>query len=120
MRLFSTMDDDTQKELEINAIHDDLGYKIIKEQLSNQYNLSMNEPNIQVFNVNVRGDRSLTLHHIRHDRRPLEKNNLEEVLKHLHRLWKFDVILKSIDGDKVINTYHCPEKEPENAKSKRA
>jgi stage V sporulation protein R len=33
--------------LEIDAIHDDSGYRQIREQLSNQYNLSMNEPNIQ-------------------------------------------------------------------------
>ncbi len=112
MRLFCLIDDDAKKEMEIAAIHDDAGYKAIREQFSNQYNLSMNEPNIQVFDVNVRGDRSLTLHHIQHNRRPLEPQNLEEVLKHLHRLWKFDIHLESRDGDKVTQNYHCPMPDP--------
>ncbi len=108
-KLFSILDDDTKKELEVLYIHDENGYKLLRETLSNQYNLSMNEPNIQVYNVNVKGDRSLTLRHIRHNCRPLEEENCNEVLKHLHRLWKFDIHLEQVDNDTVINTIHCPD-----------
>ncbi len=108
-RLFSLIDNDQQKDIEVKAIHDELGYRNIREQLSNQYNLSNNEPNIQVFNVNIRGDRSLTLRHIQQDRRPLEKATAQEVMKHLHRLWKFDVRLESLDGDHITQTFICPE-----------
>ena len=106
--MFCILDDDANKELEVTAIHDDSGYRAVREQLSNQYNLSMNEPNIQVFNVDMRGDRSLTLRHYQHNRRPLDKPTGEEVLKHLHRLWKFDVNLESLNGDKVTQKIHCP------------
>lgn len=109
LKLFCLTDDDTQKELEINAIHDEPGYKIVREYLSNQYNLSMNEPNIQVFDVDIRGNRSLTLHHVQHNRRPLEKTNTEEVMKHLHSLWKFDVKLESFDGSKSTQKFRCPK-----------
>ena len=108
-KFFSILDDDVKRELEITAIHDDPGYRYIREKLSQQYNLSMNEPNIQVFNVNIRGDRSLTLRHVRHNRRPLEKESAEEVLKHLRVLWKFDVHLESTQDDKIMETYHCRE-----------
>lgn len=108
-KLFAIRDDDLDKELEITAIHDDPGYKNIREKLSQQYNLSMNEPNIQVFNVDVRGDRSLTLRHTRHDRKPLEKEDAMEVLKHLRNLWKFDVHLESVDDARICETYHCRE-----------
>ena len=107
-RFFSLLDDDKNKDLEIPAIHDSQGYKHIREVLSTQYNLSMNEPNIQVYSVDIRGDRSLTLRHMQHNRRPLEEQNNKEVLRHLHRLWKFDVHLESLNGDKVISTLHCP------------
>ncbi|HVL02443.1 MAG TPA: SpoVR family protein, partial [Dongiaceae bacterium] len=108
-KFFSILDDDVKRELEITAIHDDPGYRYIREKLSQQYNLSMNEPNIQVFNVNIRGDRSLTLRHVRHNRRPLEKESAEEVLKHLRRLWKFDVHLDSIQDEKITESFHCRE-----------
>jgi stage V sporulation protein R len=39
--------------------------------LSRQYDLGSREPNIQVWNVNLRGDRSLTLRHFQHNDRPL-------------------------------------------------
>lgn len=108
-KLFSILDDDIEKEMEIAAIHDDLGYKYIRESLGAQYNLSMNEPNIQVYNVDVRGSRAMTLRHFQHNRRPLAGENAKEVLKHLHTLWKFDVSIESVDDDKVKETWRCPE-----------
>ncbi|MCC2659215.1 MAG: stage sporulation protein R-like protein, partial [Panacagrimonas sp.] len=78
-RLFSVVDDATQKELEVAAIHDDSGYRHVREALSRQYDLGAREPNIQVWNVNLRGDRSLTLRHTRHNDRPLD-NGAEEVI----------------------------------------
>lgn len=108
-KLFSIMDDDLDRELEITSIHDESGYRYIREKLSQQYNLSMNEPNIQVYNVDIRGDRSLTLKHIRHKRRPLEKEASIEVLKHLRNLWRFDVHLESWQDDQMVETYHCRE-----------
>jgi len=101
-RLFSVVDDATQKELEVAAIHDDAGYRRVREALSRQYDLGSREPNIQVWNVNLRGDRSLTLRHTRHNDRPLD-NGAEEVVKHVARLWGFRVRLESVDAhDRVL------------------
>ena len=101
-RLFSIVDDATQKELEVAAIHDDSGYRRVREALSRQYDLGTREPNIQVWNVNLRGDRSLTLRHVRHNDRPLD-NGAEEVVKHVARLWGFRVRLESVDShDRVL------------------
>jgi spore cortex formation protein SpoVR/YcgB (stage V sporulation) len=94
-KLFSILDDDRKNHIQVSAIHDDMGYKLIREKLASQYNLSNLEPNIQVWNVDVRGDRSLTLQHVPHNRIPLDSSS-EEVLKHLHRLWGFDVILEEV------------------------
>lgn len=96
-RFFSVRDDDQDDKLEIAAIHDDDGYRDIRRMLAEQYNLGSREPNIQVWSVNVRGDRSLTLRHTMHNRRPLEATSAEEVLKHVARLWGFNVRLESVD-----------------------
>jgi stage V sporulation protein R len=101
-RLFSIVDDSTQKELEVSAIHDESGYRRVREALSRQHDLNWREPNIQVWNVNLRGDRSLTLRHTRNNDRPLD-NGAEEVVKHVARLWGFRVRLESVDAhDRVL------------------
>ena len=97
LRLFAIVDDERQSELEVSAIHDDAGYRAVREGLSRQYDLGSREPNIQVWNVNLRGDRSLTLRHFQHRDRPLH-DTAQEVLKHVARLWGFGVQLESVNG----------------------
>lgn len=112
-RLFGILDDDQKDELLVEAIHDDSGYRRIRELLAGQYNLGNREPNIQIWNVDLRGDRSLTLRHYRHDRKPLDRSS-EDVLRHLHRLWGFDVHLESLQGEQRIAVQHMPpRREPE-------
>jgi stage V sporulation protein R len=94
-RLFAITDDSEQKDLLVSAIHDESGYRTLRESLSRQYDLGSREPNIQVWNVNLRGDRSLTLRHTQHNKRPLA-DSVHEVLKHVARLWGFGVHLESI------------------------
>ncbi|MBJ6136958.1 SpoVR family protein [Marinobacter litoralis] len=107
LKLFAIEDDDNENHYTVTAIHDETGYRALREKLAAQYNLSYREPNIQVWNVDVRGDRSLTLRHIPVDHIPLGKET-DEVLRHVHRLWGFDVYLETVDDGKVQNTHRCP------------
>lgn len=105
-KLFSVLDDDYDPKLEISAIHNKQGYTLVRQKLSDQYNFTNIIPDIQVKKVDLWGDRSLLLHHYMNNRRPLEEENATEVLKHLHRLWGFDVKLESIDeNDKIRGAY---------------
>ena len=112
-KLFGILDDDKKNYLSVSAIHDEQGYKDIRQMLSQQYNLSNLEPNIQVQNVEVEGDRSLTLRYIPTNRVPLAKSR-HEVVKHLHRLWGFDVRLEEFneDGEQTIIAT-CPNEDDE-------
>jgi stage V sporulation protein R len=96
MHLFAVSDDDREDTLEITAIHEEAGYRQLRQALADQYNLGSREPNIQVYNVDLRGDRSLTLRHYKYNRRPLDES-FDEVLLHIRRLWGFDVRLESVD-----------------------
>ena len=101
---FSILDDDKKDKLAISAIHDEAGYRYIREQLAGQYNLGNREPNIQVWSVDTHGGRALTLRHNQYMRRPLN-NQADEVLKHVARLWGFDVLLETVDpSGKVLDT----------------
>jgi spore cortex formation protein SpoVR/YcgB (stage V sporulation) len=92
-KLFTIIDHEKEPTLNVGAIHDEMGYHKVRETLSAQYNLSNHEPNIQVYNVDIRGDRSLTLRYVPHNNIPLAKSK-DEVLKHLYRLWGFKVKLE--------------------------
>ena len=105
-RMFSVVDDSKKDVLMIGAIHDDSGFRQLRQSLSYQYNLSMNEPNIQVWSVNLRGDRSITLRHVRQQGRPLADTS-SAVLKHLHFLWKFDVHLECWEDTRLMETISC-------------
>jgi stage V sporulation protein R len=108
LKLFCALDDDSASHIEITAIHDDSGYQKIREKLAGQYNLGDREPNLQVINIDIRGNRAMYLQHHQHNRKPLGENT-QQVLKHLHKLWGFDVHLTSTQDDNVSVTYHYPE-----------
>ena len=102
MHLFAIHDDAKINDLEIAAIHNEAGYQRIRQALSSQYDLGTREPNIQVWDVDLRGDRTLTLRHTQYQDRPLGDSTLE-VMKHTSRLWGFGVTLESVNsvGERV-------------------
>ena len=112
LKLFHIVDDDRHPELVVGAIHNEQGYQQIRESLSRQYNLSNADMDIQVFSVDMEGDRSLTLHYTQQNRVPLGQST-HDVLKQLHSLWKFPVILKAVDMDgQTTAEFQCPESPP--------
>jgi len=110
MKLFHLVDDDQHPEFVIGAIHNEQGYRAVRSALSKQYNLANLTLDIQVVSVDIEGSRALTLHYTQLDRVPLS-NSTHEVLKHLHTLWQFPVVLKAIDATgQVTAEYHCPSR----------
>ncbi|WP_440874078.1 SpoVR family protein [Thalassotalea sp. PLHSN55] len=91
-KLFHIHDDDKENFIEIGAIHNESGYKKIRAALSEQYNLSNLEANIQVVDADISGERGLTLKFTPHKGVPLADSK-DEVIKHLYYLWQFDVTL---------------------------
>ncbi len=101
LKLFAMVDDERDEQLEVAAIHDDAGYRTVRQLLAEQYNLGSREPNIQIYEVDVFGDRSLTLRHYMHDRRPLG-DSTPEMLRHVARLWGYKVRIENVDQDGVV------------------
>ncbi|NMP33201.1 SpoVR family protein [Thalassotalea sp. M1531] len=117
-KLFHIHDDVKNNFVEVSAIHNDNGYQQIRNVLSNQYNLSNLEANIQITEADINGDRSLTLKHIPYSDIPLADSK-SEVLKHLHYLWQFDVNLYEEDKHgKDVLLASCPSKEKDIASAK--
>lgn len=92
--LFALQDDAEDSHIEIDAIHDERGFRQVRERLAGMYDLGMHEPNIQVVSADLAGDRLLTLRHTVHNGRVLDRKTMEDVLWHVHRLWGHEVKLE--------------------------
>jgi spore cortex formation protein SpoVR/YcgB (stage V sporulation) len=96
-----------QDELQVDSIHDDEGYRRVRSLLAGQHKRETLVPDIQVARYEHDGDRSITLQHRIHRDRPVAEASARETLKHLARLWGFDVRLEGIREDGVVE--YCQE-----------
>jgi spore cortex formation protein SpoVR/YcgB (stage V sporulation) len=97
MKLFVVDDKELDHFYEIASIHDETGYKNIRKSLAENYNRARYIPDIQVFDVDIYGDRTLTLNYTPVNYKDLDANQLDTVLEHVAYLWGFPV--KMIEGE---------------------
>ncbi len=90
-RLFSVFDDSEEPAMMVEAIHDRRGYEQIRRQLARQYDIARIEPEIQITEVDLKGNRRLILtHHIRNGQF-LNKSDCDIVLLYLAQIWGYGV-----------------------------
>jgi len=111
LRLFCVVDDAAKDHLKVSAIHDESGYQQVREALSALHDIGTLEPDIQVFEVDTQGDRTLKLRHEMYEGRPLDDKSSNEMLRHVRRLWGFDVELESFQNGQLDKSFHCREEE---------
>jgi stage V sporulation protein R len=105
-KMFNIRDDEDDPKLEVAGIHNEQGYKNVREALAKQYNLGYKIPDIQVFDVDKWGDRSMTLRHYMVDGIPLERESTIDTLRYVSYLWGYDVKLDSVDlNNNVRSSY---------------
>jgi len=109
-RLFKVLDEAAQDALVVAAIHDERGYREIRSALARHYDLARQEPDIQIVNVDLAGDRRLLLRHAVHDGVLLEEASCNAVLEHLSTLWHYGIVLEEAEAatDKVLKTHEVP------------
>ena len=94
-KLFVLRDEAAQSHFTVSDIHNEAGYKKVRDAFARSRDISMVEPNIEVVDVDLKGDRLLKLRHTKRSDVPLEESQSEEVLRHVKRLWGYDVSLES-------------------------
>ena len=105
-KLFSVHDDEKDPKLLISGIHNEQGYKIVRDALAKQYNIGYKVPDIQVYNVDRWGDRTLTLRHYMVNKRPLEPTSTTHTLNFISYLWGYRVKLESVDENDEIRAIY--------------
>ena len=107
--LFSLERNAKEDHLLITDIHDDDGYRNVKRHLSESLDVNLKIPNLEVVDVDVYGDRKLTIRHTAYNDVMLHDSTVIKTLPHISNLWGFDVNLISVssaDGRALKNYFY--------------
>ncbi len=107
MHMFAVSDQADSPFVSVAAIHDEAGYRDIRRRLAGQHDLTKQEPEIEITDADLTGNRRLVLTHRVRQRRLLEKEDCNRTLRHVANLWGYRVRLIEVDSDsgKTISEY---------------
>jgi spore cortex formation protein SpoVR/YcgB (stage V sporulation) len=92
--------------VKVDAIHDERGYRRVRRELARQFDVGYTDPNIEVIDVDLAGNRRLMLRHAVVKGAQLNETDAKRVLQHLADLWSYDVSLVEVDAtDKILREY---------------
>ncbi|HEY0958717.1 MAG TPA: SpoVR family protein [Novosphingobium sp.] len=98
-RLFKVGDREKEASMRVDAIHDERGYRELRRSLARNYDVSWQEPDIQIVDVDLAGDRRLLLQHRVSEGVLLSEGDAEKVMQHLADLWGYEVCLDEVDRE---------------------
>ncbi|MCR4268512.1 SpoVR family protein [Nitratireductor sp. ZSWI3] len=96
-RMFALSDVANETQYTVTGIHDARGYRHLRDILARNHDVATLEPDIQVVDADLLGDRCLHMRAMRRDGVPLDATSREATLKHVERLWGYKVELEETD-----------------------
>ena len=97
--LFALKDDAKDPAVRITAIHDEQGYRDVRRRLSRSYDVSTQDPDLQITDADLSGSRRLVVTHTVRNGITLDKGECERTLQHLARLWGYRARLIEVDSE---------------------
>ena len=94
-RLFTLADESKDNFYSVSAIHNKRGYRQVRDALARSHDVAILDPDIQVVNVDLLGDRQLRLKYTARNGIPLEEKYRDMVLVHMKKLWEYDVVIET-------------------------
>lgn len=104
-RLFTLSDAANESFYSVASIHNERGYQKIRAALAQRYDIGTNNTDIQVVDVDLLGQRHLRLQHKVRDGIVLDGGSCEATLRHVQRLWGYEVSLQGIDAQTGATVY---------------
>ncbi len=104
---FFDLHDDGKSDFVVKAIHNERGYQTVRTKLADQFDVVQNEPEIEVVDVDLDGDRKLILQHRVYNGIVTSEKDTELVLQYLADLWGYEVQLSEVaaQSDTVIKKH---------------
>ena len=97
--MFALSDNAADPFFTVAGIHDERGYHAVRDALARSRDVSIAEPDIQIVDVSLLGDRVLHLQHRRRNGIPLDAAASQATLAHLRELWGYDLAMEEVPGD---------------------
>lgn len=104
-RLFVLSDAANESFYSVASIHNERGYDRIRAALAQRYDIGANHTDIQVVDVDLLGQRHLRLQHSVRDGITLDSGSCDATLRHIQRLWGYEVSLQGIDAQTGATVY---------------
>ncbi len=98
-KMFALTDNPDDPWYLVSHIHNESGFEEIREMLSRSYDISASDPDIQIVDVDLMGDRCLKLQYTKRNGIPLDAKTRDMTLLHLQRLWGYEVRLIEKNGE---------------------
>ena len=99
LKLFALYDKADDPHFTVSAIHSETGYRRVRSLLARSYDVGEADPNIQVVDADLKGNRTLRLEHCMRRAVPLHAATKDMVLVHIERLWGHDVQFDEVAGE---------------------
>ncbi len=102
-KLFSFSIEEGKEYLQVSGTHDDDSFLHIRKTLAEQYDLSRSIPQIEIVDVDWKGDRWLFLEHRTKNNQRLDYYSMKKTVEHVHKLWGFPVKMsyKDLEGNEL-------------------
>ena len=97
-KLFALSGEPGDSDYRVDAIHNERGYRKVRRALARRYDIALQDPNIQVIESNLDGDRVLVLRHDVIDGRLLAPDDAAAVVQHVADLWGYPVVLLEVEA----------------------
>ncbi|WP_428644771.1 SpoVR family protein [Roseibium sp.] len=97
-RMFAISDESRNSYCTVSGIHDTRGYRHLRDVLARNHDISSQEPEIQIIDADLLGDRCLHLQAVRRDGIPLDSSSRDATVKYVERLWGYKVEIEEVDA----------------------
>jgi spore cortex formation protein SpoVR/YcgB (stage V sporulation) len=97
-RLFKILDAEGAATMSVDAIHDERGYQRVRHALAREYDVGQQEPDLQIVDVDMKGDRHLMVEHLVSNNILLHEADAVMVMQNLANLWGYEVHLCEVDA----------------------
>ncbi len=101
-RMFALADDGSKPFYTVTHIHDERGFRDLREALSRDYDISTTDPDIQIVDVDLLGDRTLKLKSMRRNGISLDARTRDATLNHLRRLWGYKAEIEEVEETRLF------------------
>jgi spore cortex formation protein SpoVR/YcgB (stage V sporulation) len=98
-RMFALTDEEDDPYYTVSGIHDERGYRLVRDTLARSFDVSVADPDIQVVDVDLLGDRKLKLAYYQRDGIPLDAEAAQATLAQLRKLWGYDVVIDEVPAE---------------------